>query len=86
MSLILPNLGMTRALREATERTTAQLQATLGAESTPWLLHEVFERTARQMPERIAIEVPPEQGEARQQFSYAEINLMTRLSELTKTG
>ena len=81
MSLILSNLGMTRALRGATDRTTAQLQATPGVESTPRLLHEVFERTARQMPERIAIEVPPEQGEARQQFSYAEINLMAdRLS------
>ena len=76
MSLILPSLGMARALRGATDRTTAQLQATPGVESTPRLLHEVFERTARQMPERVAIEVPPEQGSARQQFSYAEINLM----------
>ena len=81
MSLILPSLGMARALRGATDRTTAQLQATPGVESTPRLLHEVFECTARQMPERIAIEVPPEQGAARQQFSYAEINLMAgRLS------
>jgi non-ribosomal peptide synthetase-like protein len=41
----------------------------------------VFERTARQMPEQVAIEVPPEQDAARQQFSYAEINLMAdRLS------
>src|SRR5574341_1737572 len=81
MALILPNLGMARALRAATDRTTEQLQATPGAVSTPRLLHEVFERTARQMPERVAIEVPPEQGAARQQFSYAEINLMAdRLS------
>src|SRR6266446_6538154 len=76
MSLILPNLGMTQALGEATEKTTAQLQATPSVESTPQLLHEVFERTARQMPERVAIEVPPEQGAVRQQFSYAEIDLM----------
>jgi non-ribosomal peptide synthetase component F len=81
MSLILPNLGIALALREATEKTTAQLQAMPGVEFTPRLLHEVFERTARQMPERIAIEIPPEQGAARQQFSYAEINLMAdRLS------
>jgi len=34
------------------------------------------------MPERIAIEVPPEPGVARQQFSYAAINLMAeRLSQ-----
>src|SRR5262245_26941705 len=81
MSLILPNLGMTKTLREATQKRTAQRRATPGAESTPRLLHEVFERTARQMPEQIAIEVPPEQGAARQQFSYADINLMAdRLS------
>ena len=63
------------------DRTTEQLQATPGMEPTPRLLHEVFERTARQMPERVAIEVPPEQGAARQQFIYAEINLIAdRLS------
>lgn len=73
---------MTRTPREVTDRTTVQLQATPGVESTPRLLHEVFERTALQMPERVAVEVPPEQGRARQQFSYAAINLMAdRLSD-----
>src|SRR5712691_3475969 len=76
MTPILPSLGMARALREATDRTIEHLQTAPGIEPTPRLLHEVFERTARQMPERVAIEVPPEQGSARQQFSYAEINLM----------
>ena len=72
---------MARVLQEVTNRTPAQLLATPSAEATPRLLHEVFERTARQMPEQCAIEVPPEQGAARQQFSYAEINLMAdRLS------
>src|SRR5438128_12401798 len=81
MSPMLPSLGMAWALREGMDRTTEQLQATPGVESTPRLLHGVFERTARQMPERVAIEVSPEQGAARQQFSYAEINLMAdRLS------
>src|SRR5262245_43981505 len=81
MTPTLPSLGMARALRKATDRTTEQLQATPDAVSKPRLLHEVFEHTARQMPEQIAIEIPPERGTVRQQFSYAAINLMAdRLS------
>src|SRR5437764_1938923 len=81
MALILPSPGTVRTPQEFTDRTPIQLQATPGAASTPRLLHEVFERTAQQMPEQVAVEVPPEQGAARQQFSYAAINLMAdRLS------
>lgn len=39
-----------------------------------YLLHEIFERTAAEFPENIAVEVPPSESDPRRQaFTYAEI-------------
>ncbi len=40
----------------------------------PKLLHEIFERSARQHPHRVAIDVPPTARRARQTRTYAELD------------
>jgi non-ribosomal peptide synthetase-like protein len=45
-------------------------------ETIPQLLHEIFESTARRLPDEVAIDVPPSGGTPRRRFTYAEVDAL----------
>ncbi len=47
-----------------------------GPEVLPQLLHEVFEETARRVPDQVAVDLPAAGGQPRRSFTYAEIDAL----------
>ncbi|HEX4496011.1 MAG TPA: hypothetical protein VIE43_10120, partial [Thermoanaerobaculia bacterium] len=43
---------------------------------SPRFLHEIFERTARRVPDQVAVELPPVGAQPRRRLTYAEIDAL----------